>query len=73
LKKIGVLNHRSFERLKNDPVLFQLVRNNIAMNKLIASEDQTASHLLKTTGVLEDGRAVFIAQLSPNLEGRKIE
>ena len=43
------------------------------MNKLIAGEDQAASHLLKTTGLLEDGRAILIAQLSPKLERRKIE
>src|SRR4029078_5981817 len=45
LEKSGVLHHGAREWLKNDSTFFQLLRNNVAMDKFVAVKDKSGRDL----------------------------
>ena len=59
-EKIGVLDHGALERLEDDAALLQLFGNDIALDELIAGEDQTRRDFIESARLLEDRVAIFV-------------
>ena len=51
LEKIGVLDHRAFERLKNHAALLQVVGNDIALDQLIAGKNKARREFVQAARV----------------------
>ena len=49
-EQIGVLDHGPLERLKNHAALFQVFRNDVALDELIVGEDQPTRVLRRGRG-----------------------
>jgi hypothetical protein len=47
-----VLDHGALERLKNDAALFQVFRNDVALDELIVGENHSTRVLVETAGIL---------------------
>src|SRR5947207_12482632 len=72
-KQFAVLDHGTLKRLENDATLFQLIGNNIAFDKLVASENQTRRDFVESARLLENRVPLLIRQCSAEFERRKIE
>ena len=60
-EQIGVLNHGALERLENDAALFQLIRNDVALDKLVTREDHPTSVPLRVrANMLENSCALIL-------------
>ena len=51
-EQLGVFNHGALERLKDNAALFQLIRNHVALNELVACEGHAASDLIEPARLL---------------------
>src|SRR5918996_4189214 len=58
-KQIGMFHHGALERLKDHAAFFQLIRNYVALNELIASENHAASDLIEAPRLLQNRGAPF--------------
>ena len=58
----AVLDHGALKRLKDDAALSQLIGNDIALDELIASEDQSRRDFVESARLLENRGAFFIAK-----------
>src|SRR6266446_5549647 len=72
-KQFAVLDHGALKRLENDATLFQLIRNNIAFDELVAGENQTRRDFVEPARLLENRVPLLVRQRSAQLEWRKIE
>ena len=72
-KQFAVLDDGALKRLENDATLFQLIGNNIALDELVASENQTGRDLVESARLLENRVPLLIRQCSAEFERRKIE
>src|SRR5205823_9408514 len=72
-KQLAVLDDGALKGLENDATLFQLIRNNVAFDDLVASEDQTRRDFVEAVRLLENRVPILIRQCSAEFERRKIE
>ena len=72
-EKVDMFDHGALERLKDNAALLQLIRNDVAFDELIASENQSRRDFLKSARLLENRVANIITLSSAKLERRKIE
>jgi len=72
-EKIDMFDHGALERLKDNAALLQLIRNDVAFDELIASENQSRRDFFKSARLLENRVANIITLSSAKLERRKIE
>src|SRR5881296_4597462 len=57
-EKIGVLDHRALDWLKNYAALFQIFRNNVALDQLIVRENHASRVLIEAARILQNIFAV---------------
>src|SRR5712692_4595432 len=72
-EKIDMFDHGALERLKDDAALLQLIGNDIALDELIARENQSRCDFIESARLLENRVANFITLSAAKLERRKIE
>src|SRR5438445_5898754 len=72
-EEIGVLHHGALQWLKNDAALFQLIRNYVPLNKLIAGENHAASDFIKPARLFQDRGASVLTQCPVVFERRQIK
>src|SRR5437667_7515767 len=53
-EQLGMLDHGALKRLKYHAALFQLIRNHVALNELVAGENHAPSDLIKPTRLLQN-------------------
>ena len=70
---IGVLDYGALERLKNYAALFQVIRNDVALDELIVRENHSTRVLVETTGILQNIVAVVFRKRRAYSKRRQIE
>jgi hypothetical protein len=60
-EQVRVLNHCPLERLENDAALFQLIRNHVALDKLVPREDHAPSYLFESARLLENSCVLLLS------------
>src|SRR2546430_5024545 len=70
-KQFAVLDDGALKRLENNATLFQLIGNNIALDELVASENQTGRDLVEFARLLENLVPLLIRLCSAEFDRRK--
>src|SRR5262249_4261601 len=60
-EQIGVLNHCSLQRLENNSALFQLIRNDVALNQLVTGENHASRYLFEPARLLENNCVLLLS------------
>ena len=68
-----MLHHGALERLKNYAALFQVFRNDVALDQLIVGEDHSTRVLVETAGILQNIVAVVFRKRRAYSKRRQIE
>ncbi len=67
-EKIGVLDHRALERLKNHAALFQIIGDDVTFDQLIVRENHATGYFVETARVFQDIFAVVFRKWTRNFE-----
>src|SRR6266480_1981293 len=72
-EEIAVLHHCALEWLKNHAELFQIFRNDIALDQLIVRENQPSRVFVEPAGILQNTFTVVFGKRRTDFEWRQIE
>src|SRR5262249_9287227 len=72
-KEIGMLHHGALEWLKDHAALFQIFRNDVALDELIIRENHPASVMIEAARILQNIFAIIFGERTANLVRREVE
>src|SRR4051794_578005 len=72
-EEIGVLDHGAFQRLEDHAALFQVVRNNVALDKLIVGKDHSGRAFAQAARIFQYVVAIILGKRVADFKRRKIE